>query len=106
MQLNTIPYRVIQNYRASFQGIRCSRRRAIRRICEGLTMPVEVFMRKRGARYVGERGLFIEQPVFEDDFNIIAMDGEVKATLSTEINSQMLKFVWALATKIAENSEV
>jgi len=68
-------------------------------------VPVEMFMRKRGAKYVGERGLFIEQPIFEDDFNIIPMEGEVRASLSTERNAQMLKFIWALAGKIAENSE-
>lgn len=68
-------------------------------------MTVEVFLRKRGARHANEVGLFCESPICEDDFKVIPMDAEVRAELATERNATMVKFAWALATVVADNTE-
>lgn len=58
-------------------------------------------MRKRRAQ-PGEVGLFIDTPVFEEEFASIRMDGEVKAVVTTPRSLRQHKFIWALATKVAE----
>jgi hypothetical protein len=68
-------------------------------------MTVELFLRKRAARHAGEVGLFCDAVAFEDDWRIIPIDTEVRAELATERNAAMLRFVWALAGMIADNTE-
>lgn len=68
-------------------------------------MTVELFMRKRAARHAGEVGLFCDTEAYEDDWKVVPVDSEVRAELATERNMQMLKFVWALAGLIADNTE-
>jgi hypothetical protein len=67
-------------------------------------MPLEVYGVKRKAQ-PGEIGLFIDSPVFAEDFAKIKLGTEVRLEITTERNAQMFKFLWALAGKIAENSE-
>lgn len=61
----------------------------------------DLVMRKRAGRQ-GEIGLFVDSPVFEDDFGHIKMDAEVQVKATTPRSLRQLKFAWALATKIAE----
>lgn len=61
----------------------------------------ELVMRKRAGR-AGEIGLFVDSPVFEDDFGHIKMDAEVNVKATTPRSLRQIKFAWALATKIAE----
>ena len=68
-------------------------------------MTVELFLRKRAARHAGEVGLFNDSVAFEEDWQAVPVDTEVRAELATERNSQMLKFVWCLAGKIADNTD-
>lgn len=62
---------------------------------------VDFVMRKRAGRE-GEIGLFIETPVFEEDFSGIKMGSEVNVKATTPRSLRQLKFAWAFATKIAE----
>ncbi len=66
---------------------------------------VELFLRKRAARHANEVGLFCDGAAFEDDWRIIPIDTEVRAELATERNAALLRFVWALAGMIADNTE-
>lgn len=61
----------------------------------------ELVMRKRAGR-AGEVGLFVDSPVFEDDFGHIKIDAEVNVKATTPRSLRQIKFAWALATKIAE----
>jgi hypothetical protein len=62
-------------------------------------------MRKRAARHSGEVGLFCDGAAFEEDWRLIPIDTEVRAELATERNAALLRFVWALAGLIADNTE-
>ncbi len=62
---------------------------------------VELVMRKRTGA-TGEWGLFVDSPVFEDDFQHIKGGVEVKVVATTPRSLRQLKFAWALATKVAE----
>lgn len=62
---------------------------------------VELVMRKRRAQ-PGEVGLFIDSPVWEEEFASIKMDGELKAVVTTPRSLKQHQFIWVLATKVAE----
>lgn len=64
----------------------------------------DLVMRKR-AGSAGEVGLFIDSPVFEEDFNHVKMGAEVQVKATTPRSLRQLKFAWALATKIAEGCD-
>ena len=64
----------------------------------------DLVMRKR-AGAAGEVGLFIDSPVFEDDFAHIKAGAEVQVKATTPRSLRQLKFAWALATKIAEGCD-
>ena len=68
-------------------------------------MTVETFLRKRGALHAGEVGLFPDSPIAEEDFAVVPAGAEVRAELATERNAAMMRFAWALAGKIADNTE-
>ena len=61
----------------------------------------DLVMRKRQG-HTGEIGLFIDSPVFEEDFAHIKIGAEVQVKATTPRSLRQLKFAWALATKIAE----
>ena len=61
----------------------------------------ELVMKKRAGRQ-GEYGLFVDSPVFEDDFRHIKEGVEVKVVATTPRSLRQMKFAWALATKIAD----
>lgn len=61
----------------------------------------DLVMRKRAGR-AGEIGLFVDTPVFEEDFEHIKMDADVEIKATTPRSLPQLKYAWAFATKIAE----
>lgn len=61
----------------------------------------DLVMRKRPG-HAGEVGLFVDSPVFEEDFGHIKMNAEVQVKATTPRSLRQLKFAWALATKIAD----
>lgn len=65
-------------------------------------MTVELSLHKRPAKRVGEVGLFSDQEVFADDFGLLPTDQEIWAELRTTKNLKLLRFLWALATKLAK----
>lgn len=68
-------------------------------------MTVETILRKRPALFPKEVGLFPDNPMAAEDFQIISSGSDVFAKLSTPRNLQMLKYLWALATKVAESRD-
>ncbi len=65
---------------------------------------VEIIFTKRIAK-AGEMGLFVDTPVFEDDFASLKIGAEVKAECTVPANLRYLKYFWALATKVADNCD-
>lgn len=63
---------------------------------------VKLVMRKRAAQHAGELGLFVDFEPFEEDFAAIKMDAEVEVDAKTKRSLKQHKFIWALATKVAE----
>jgi hypothetical protein len=70
-----------------------------------MAVSISTFMVKRGARYAGERGLFCGNSMSEDDFEPVAMDTEVQVEIKSERQLSTLKFIWGLATILAEQTE-
>jgi len=67
---------------------------------------IETFLVKRKAKYRGEVGLFSNSEMTDDDLRIIAMDGEVMASLRREKNIQALRYLWGLVHKVADNTDL
>jgi len=65
-------------------------------------MAVELSLHKRPAKRAGEMGLFCDQEVFADDFALLPTKQEVWAEIRTTKNMKLLRFLWALATKLAK----
>lgn len=65
---------------------------------------VDLPMRKRQGR-PGEVGLFLETPVFDEDFSHIKMGAEVQVKVTQPRSLKQHKFVWALASKLADAYE-
>lgn len=68
-------------------------------------MPIELWGTKRGAKYVGEAGIYFDFEVFAAEFARIAIGTELRVELTTARNLRQLAFAWVLAGKIADNSE-
>ena len=65
---------------------------------------IETTLVKRGALYKGEVGLYPTNEMAASDLALFPYD-EVLVRLLSEANLQQLKFIWALANKIADNSD-
>lgn len=63
----------------------------------------DLVMRKRPALHAGEIGLFIDSPVFEDDFGHIRQGTDVVVTATQSRNIKQMRLAWALAGKIAKS---
>lgn len=63
---------------------------------------VKLVMRKRAAQHAGELGLFVDFEPFAEDFSAIKLDAEVEVDAKTKRSLKQHKFIWALATKVAE----
>lgn len=64
-------------------------------------MTVELSLHKRPATRVGELGLFSDQEVFAEEFALLPINQEVWVEAHTTKNPKLLRFLWALATKLA-----
>lgn len=62
----------------------------------------EMVMMKRGARRTNEPGLFVTQPVSEDDFRELPSDRDLLVTARSARSPQQLAKAWVLASRIAE----
>lgn len=62
----------------------------------------DLVMRKRKAR-AGEVGLFIDSEVFQEQFDSIKLDRDLKVTAVGTKSAAQLRYWWALAGKVAEN---
>jgi len=60
-------------------------------------------LRKRGAQFKGEHGLFAVADFAEDDLRQIANGSDVLVRLTTPRNLKLLAYLWALATVVAES---
>jgi hypothetical protein len=65
---------------------------------------LELYGIKRAAK-AGEVGIFIDSPVFAEDFARIKLGTELRVEITTERNLRMLAFAWVLAGKIADNTD-
>jgi hypothetical protein len=65
---------------------------------------LELYGVKRKAK-ANEVGIFIDSPVFAEDFARIKLGTELRVEITTERNLKMLAFAWTLAGKIAENTD-
>jgi hypothetical protein len=65
-------------------------------------MTTEIVMRKRKAN-PGEVGLFVDSPIWDEQFSSIKLGAEVKAVVTVPNNLKYLKFFWALCDKLADN---
>ena len=68
-------------------------------------MPIEIFLTKRASRHAGEVGLFPDSSMAAEDFAPITMGAEVRASLATERHAALLKYLWALCTLVAANTD-
>jgi len=66
----------------------------------------EVALVKRRAAFKGEVGLFAVDQVADEDLSAISMDSEVIGDLSSEKNLKALRYLWALVTITASNSDL
>src|ERR1700677_1989963 len=67
-------------------------------------MTQEILLRKRAAK-AGEIGLFLETPVFEEEWNSIPRDTEVRAELSVPATLKYMRFFRALCGLLAQNCD-
>jgi len=68
-------------------------------------MSIEVSLRKRKAKYAGEVGFFPNDPVAEEDCRPIATDTDCMHAISSPKNLALQRYLWALATKVYENTD-
>lgn len=64
---------------------------------------VEIVLKKRIAK-AGEIGLFCDAEPFREEWESLKLDTEIKAECTTPANLKYLRFFWALAGKVADNS--
>ena len=66
---------------------------------------IETTLVKRQAMHKGEIGFFPSSPMAEEDIALAPMNGEVLCNFTSPRTLQQLKFLWALVSKVAENSD-
>jgi hypothetical protein len=64
---------------------------------------VEILFRKRKAN-PGEMGLFIESPIFEEEWSSLKIGAEIKAECTVPANLKYVRFFHALAGMVADNT--
>lgn len=65
---------------------------------------VEIIFRKRQG-HAGEMGLFVESPVFEEEWSSLKIGAEVKAECTVPAHLGYLKFFHLLVDKVADNCD-
>lgn len=68
-------------------------------------MTIEVSLRKRKALHQGEIGFFPNDPVAEEDVRPLALDNDHMHVISSPKNLALQRYLWALVTKVQENTE-
>lgn len=63
----------------------------------------DLVMRKRPAMHKGEVGLFIDSPVFEDEFDLIKQGADITVEATQDINPKQFRLFWALMGKISKS---
>ena len=66
-------------------------------------MATELILIKRKARE-GEIGLFVDSPVFDEEWSSLPMGQDIKAECTVPYNIRYLKFFWALVSKVLDNT--
>jgi hypothetical protein len=69
-------------------------------------MAIQTFLVKRKAKYRGEIGLFPNSEMAEEDLVPIGANTEVMVTLRREKNIQLLRYLWGLVHKVADNTDL
>lgn len=64
---------------------------------------VEIVFVKRRAKE-GELGLFVDTPIFDEEWSSLKIGEEIKAECTVPANLKYLKFFWALVGKVVDNS--
>src|SRR6267154_1186780 len=67
-------------------------------------MTTEILFRKRLGRE-GEMGLFVETPVFDEEWGSLKIGAEVKAICTVPAHLRYVKFFHALCGKVADNCD-
>lgn len=62
-----------------------------------------IFIKRAG--HQGEVGLFVDTPVFEEEWQSLKFGAEVKADCVVPANLKYLKFYWAMCGKVADNCD-
>lgn len=63
---------------------------------------LEIACVKRGALFKGEKGLFAADTVADEDLNRLTNDETVWAEVTTPRNIKLLRYLWAIAQKLAQ----
>lgn len=66
---------------------------------------IELPLTKRMARFKNEWGLFPDSPVADEEFRLITQNHGVLAKVSSPKNLESLKYIWALATMVADATD-
>lgn len=66
-------------------------------------MATELILVKRAAK-AGEVGLFVESPIFEEEFSSLPMGQDIKAECTVPANLKYTKFFFALLDKVLNNT--
>src|SRR5262249_382682 len=69
------------------------------------SVTIDTTLIKRRAVYKGEVGFFPSSSMAEADIALAKMNEEVMCTFSSPRTLQQLKYLWALCTKVADNSD-
>lgn len=67
-------------------------------------MPQEILLRKRAAK-AGEVGLFMDVAIYEEEWQSIPRDAEVRAEISVPTTLKYMRFFRALCGLLAQNCE-
>jgi hypothetical protein len=62
-----------------------------------------IFIKRAG--HQGEVGLFVDTPIFEEEWQSLKFGAEVKADCVMPANLKYLKFYWAMCGKVADNCD-
>lgn len=67
---------------------------------------IECSLRKRQAQHAGEIGLFANDEMAAEDLAHVTNGNDVLCKISSPKSLQALRFLWALAQKVAENTDL
>ena len=68
-------------------------------------MTTKSFLTARGARYVGEKGFFADNPMAQEDLALVRNGEEVIVRWYSVRNLEALKYLWGLVYKVANATD-